>query len=197
MYVYQQIIFDINIYTQKRSKSWSLFMSVPTVWRRGNKRRREPLNRWRRVHLEPSFWGGLSCYFLKAKLLSCTLKSPWMLISFSTGLMGCDWSESSEAITNDISWQTLFRFWWMNCWWYMRCSNQIMLQLFDVIGILIYWYKQVFEILGNIVTYLQQKTVLIWFTERYRCSILMFHIPAIKIKYIQHCFFNNAYIIDN
>lgn len=100
-------------------------------------------------------------------------------------------------ITNDISWQTLFRFWWMNCWWYMRCSNQIMLQLLDVIGILIYWYKQVFEILGNIVTYLQQKTVLIWFTERYRCSILMFHIPAIKIKYIQHCFFNNAYIIDN
>lgn len=98
MYVYQQIIFDINIYTQKRSKSWSLFMSVPTVWRRGNKRCREPLNRWRRVHLEPSFWGGLSCYFLKAKLLSCTLKSPWMLISFSTGLMGCDWSESSEAL---------------------------------------------------------------------------------------------------
>lgn len=100
-------------------------------------------------------------------------------------------------ITNDISWQTLFRFWWMNCWWYMRCSNQIMLQLLDVIGVLIYWYKQVFEILGNIVTYLQQKTVLIWFTERYRCSILLFHIPAIKIKYIQHCFFNNAYIIDN
>lgn len=176
-------------------------MSVPTVWRRGNKRCREPLNRWRCVHLEPSFWGGLSCYFLKAKLLSCTLKSPWMLISFSTGLMGCDWSESSEALfsfeSNDISWQTLFRFWWMNCWWYMRCSNQIMLQLLDVIGILIYWYKQVFEILGNIVTYLQQKTVLIWFTEMYRCSILMFHIPAIKIKYIQHCFFNNAYIIDN
>lgn len=97
MYVYQQIIFDINIYTQKRSKSWSLYKSVPTVWRRGNKRCREPLNRWRRVHLEPSFWGGLSCYFLKAKLLSCTLKSPWMLISFSTGLMGCDWSESSEV----------------------------------------------------------------------------------------------------
>lgn len=90
-------IWHLYIHPEK-VKVLILFMSVPTVWRRGNKRCREPLNRWRRVHLEPSFWGGLSCYFLKAKLLSCTLKSPWMLISFSTGLMGCDWSESSEAL---------------------------------------------------------------------------------------------------
>lgn len=166
MYMYQQIIFDINIYTQKRSKFWSLYKSVPTVWRRGDKRCREPLSRWRGVHLELSFYGGLSRYFLKAKLLSCTLKSPWMLIFFSTNLicrfdgLRLVWEFSSFVfiwMTNDISWQTLFRFWWMNCWWFMRCSNQIMLQLLDVIGILIYKYTQVFEILGNIVTFHQQK----------------------------------------
>lgn len=110
MYVYQQIIFDINIYTQKRSKFRSLYKSVPTVWRRGNKRCREPLSRWRGVHLEQSFYGGLSRYFLKAKLLSCTLKSPWMLISFQptwyVSLMGCDWSESSGA-SFLFEWQTI------------------------------------------------------------------------------------------
>lgn len=61
-------------------------------------------------------------------------------------------------MTNYISRQTLFRVWWMNCWWFMRCSNQIMLQLLDVIGILI--YTQVFEIRINIAKFLQQKTVL-------------------------------------
>lgn len=105
MYVYQQIIFDINIYTQKRSKFRSLYKSVPTVWRRGNKRCREPLSRWRGVHL----WWSVTL-LPQGETLSCTLKSPWMLISFQptwyVSLMGCDWSESSGA-SFLFEWQTI------------------------------------------------------------------------------------------
>lgn len=140
MYVYQQIIFDINICTQKRSKSWSLYKSVPTVCRRGNKRCREPLNRCppravvlgRSVMLLPQG----ETFVLHIKI---TMDANFVFNRFD-GLR-LVWEFRSFVfiwITNDISWQTLFRFWWMNCWWYMRCSNQIMLQLLDVIGILIY-----------------------------------------------------------
>lgn len=162
MYVYQQIIFDINIYTQKRSKFRSLYKSVPTVWRRGNKRCREPLSRWRGVHL----WWSVTL-LPQGETFVLHIKITMDANFFSTNLI-CKfdglrlvWEFRSFVfiwMTNDTSRQTLFRVWWMNCWWFMRCSNQIMLQLLDVIGILI--YTQVFEIRINIVKFLQQKTVL-------------------------------------
>ena len=32
-------------------------------------------------------------------------------------------------LTNEKSWQNLWIFWWMNCIWFMSCSNLIVLQL--------------------------------------------------------------------